>query len=53
MLEYLVLPGREDIHAGWNHLIEPAWQMYLQFGLFSRPIRGPQLVHQRLLYVLS
>ena len=28
--------------------IDPAWQMHLQFGLFSIQTGGPQLVHQRL-----
>ena len=27
---------------------EPAWWMHLQFGLFSIPSSGPQLVHQRM-----
>ena len=30
----------------------PAWRMHLQFGLFFVPISGPQLVHQRLRYVV-
>ena len=38
---------------GWDHPVEPAWWVHLQFGLFSVPISGPQLVHQRLQYVLS
>ena len=31
----------------------PAWQKHLQVGLFSVPTSGPQLVHERLWYVLS
>ena len=30
-------------HPAWR--IDPAWQMHLQFGLFSVPTSGPQLVH--------
>ena len=37
--------------AAWQ--IDPAGQKHLQFGLFSIPTIGPQLVHQRLWYVLS
>ena len=37
------------LHGG----IDPAWKMHFQFGLFSIPTSGPQLVHQRLWYVLS
>ena len=37
-----------DPPAWW---IDPIWQMHLQFGLFSVPTSGPQLVHQRLWYV--
>ena len=34
--------------------INPAWQMQLQFGIYSIPTDGPQLVHQMLRrYVLS
>ena len=33
--------------------IEPACRMHLQFGLFCIPTSGPQLVHQRLWYVMS
>ena len=33
--------------------INPAWWMHLQFGLFSIPTSGPQLVHQMLWYALS
>ena len=28
--------------------IDPAWWMHLQFGIFSIPASGPQLVQQRL-----
>ena len=35
-----------------DHSIDPAQRMYLQFGLFSIPTSGPQLVQQRLWYVL-
>ena len=34
-------------------LVDPTWQMHLQFGLFPIPISGPQLVHHRLWYVVS
>ena len=37
---------------GLDHLINPTWRMHLQFGLFSVPTSGPQLVHQRLWYGL-
>ena len=33
--------------------IDPALQVHLQFGLFSVPTSGPQMVHQSLGYVLS
>ena len=33
-------------------LIDPAGRKHLQFGLFSVPISGPQLVHQSLWCVL-
>ena len=36
---------------GFDHMINLAQQMHLQFGLFSTSSSGPQLVHQRLWYV--
>ena len=33
--------------------IEPAWWIHLQFGLYYVLTSGPQLVHQRMWYVLS
>ena len=44
--------GRALACKGWDHPTEPAWQVYLQFGLFSVPTSG-KLVHQRLWYVQS
>ena len=38
-------------HPAW--WVDPAWRMHLQFGLFSNPTGGPQLVHQRMWYVVS
>ena len=40
--------GRTLAFESWDQPIEPAWQVHLQFGLFSVLTRGPQLVHQRL-----
>ena len=37
---------------GFDHHIDPAQWMHLQFGLFSFPIHGPQLGHYRLWCVL-
>ena len=45
--------SRAPTCEGYDHLINPAQRMHLQFGLFSIPTSGPQLVHQRLWYVLS
>ena len=45
--------GRVFICEGFNHPIDPAQWTHLQFVLFSVPASGPQLVHQRLWYVLS
>ena len=45
--------GRALACKGWDHLIEPAWWVHLQLGLFSIPTSGPQLVHQWLWFVLS
>ena len=45
--------GRAPTSKGLDHLIDPAQRMHLQFGLFSVPTKGPQLVPQRLWYVLS
>ena len=33
--------------------MDPAWQMQLQFGLFSIPVSGPQMVQPRLWNVMS
>ena len=38
---------------GLDHSIDPSWWMDLQFGLLSVPTSDPELVHQRLFYVLS
>ena len=40
--------GRAPTSEGFNHPIDPAQQMHLQFGLFFIPTSGPQVVHQRL-----
>ena len=45
--------GEAPICKGLDHPIDPAQQMHLQYGLFSVSTSGPQLVHQRLWYVLS
>ena len=51
---YLVIVlCRAPTSEGFNHPIDPAQRMHLQFGLFSIQTSGPQLVHQRLWYVLS
>ena len=46
------LDSRALTCKGWDHPIEPPWLVHLQFGLFSFPTSGPQLVRQRLWYVL-
>ena len=38
--------GRALTCKGWDHMIEPAWRVHLQFGLFSVLTSGPQVVHQ-------
>ena len=43
--------GRALAYKGWDNLIEPAWWMHLQCGLFSVPTSDPQLV--KLWYVMS
>ena len=45
--------GRALACKGWDHPIDPALRVYLQFGLFSVPTSGPQLVLQRQRYMLS
>ena len=40
----------KGLDTAWR--INPAWQMYFQFELFSVPTSGPQLVNERLWYVL-
>ena len=45
--------GRALACISWDHLIESGWWVHLQFGLFSVPTSGPQLVYQRLWCVLS
>ena len=38
--------GRTLACKGWGHPIEPAWQVHLQFRLFSVPTSDPQQVHK-------
>ena len=40
--------GRALACKGWDHVIDPAWCVHLQLGIFSVPTSGPQLVHQSL-----
>ena len=47
--------GRADCCEGLEPpawWLDPAWQMHLQYELFSVPTSGPQLVYQRLLSCL-
>ena len=43
--------GRAPSCNSLDHLINPAWWMHLQFGLFYVPTSGPRLVHQILCVV--
>ena len=48
--------GRSPCSKGLDppaYRIDPAWRIHLQYGLFSVTTGGPQLVHQRLWYVLA
>ena len=45
--------GMVSICEGFDQPIDPAQWKRLQFGLFSVPTSGPQLVQQRLSYALS
>ena len=45
--------GRVSTCEGLDHPIDPAQWNHSQIELFSVPIIGPQLVHQRQWYVLS
>ena len=45
--------GTVSTYEGLDHPIDPVQWMYMQFGLFSVPTNGQQLVHQRLWCVVS
>ena len=47
------VPAFEAVGHRIDHRIDPSQWTQLQFGLFSVPTSGPQLVYQRPCYVLS